>query len=119
MANARKRPPLIFDVRSAAEFAVSHIEGATLYAGDIESMVLIRRIRSHVDHGPIVFYCTAMERSQTLADRILHDLASAGLSQPYVLAGGLIAWANAGLPLVANQDQPAWSIPTIAKRPNA
>lgn len=90
----------LFDVRSRAEYAVSHISGAIRIDDNIDRPRLVARIARDRRRIPVVFYCTTMGRSQLVADAILHDLAAVGFGRPNVLAGGLVAWANSRLPMV-------------------
>ncbi len=85
--------PFLLDVRSAAEYATGHLEGAvnvpvTSLAGRIGSLgIPVGR--------PVVAICLSAHRSPP-AVRLLRG---AGL-EARQLAGGMIAWRLAGLPVV-------------------
>lgn len=80
----------IVDVRTPAEFEASHIQGAR--------HVMLDELRSRADEfdktRPLVFYCRSGERSAMAADAFR---ASGYDAQS--IAGGLLAWAEEGLPL--------------------
>ncbi len=86
------RPPLLLDVRSAAEFEVSHLPDAIRVdpdVGAVAGLVALARGR------PIVVYCSVGERSGALGDRLL------GAGTPvHNLQGGIFRWAREGRRLV-------------------
>lgn len=93
LADPGRRPPVLLDVRAAAEFAVSRLPGARL-APTLEGA---RAALDAVGHdAPIVAYCSVGVRSA----RLVEALVAAGWSQARNLRGSLFAWANRGLPLV-------------------
>lgn len=84
------------DVRTPAEFAEGHIEGARLI--DFQSGNFESEIAELDKEATYAVYCRSGNRSgQAVA--IMHD---AGFHNVYNLNGGVIDWANAGLPLVNN-----------------
>jgi rhodanese-related sulfurtransferase len=87
---------ITLDVRTPDEFAEGHIEGAQLIdfqSGNFESEI------SSLDKGATyAVYCRSGNRSGQ-AVKVMHD---AGFHNVYNLNGGVIDWANAGLPLVNN-----------------
>lgn len=90
---AGKAPPFLLDVRSAAEFASGHLAGSvnvpvTSLAGRLASLGLPRG-------RPVVAICLSAHRSPP-AVRLLRR---AGI-EARQLAGGMIAWNRAGLPVV-------------------
>jgi rhodanese-related sulfurtransferase len=78
------------DVRTAEEYAAGHIEGAV--------HVPLERLDAEtggLDHDrPIVFYCRAGNRSGMAAEAFSNSGWDA-----HNVAGGLLAWAEDGLPL--------------------
>jgi rhodanese-related sulfurtransferase len=85
--------PQIVDVRSEAEFAVSHLNAARR----IDEKCTTAAALSSLEPGrPVVVYCSAGYRGATLARR----LKNAGRHDVWNLEGGIFAWANAGLPVV-------------------
>ncbi len=92
---------LLFDVRTDDEYSVSHLSGAIRIDPSADRHQFIGDLGAAAHHRIIVFYCTSSGRSQTFADGVLHDLVDAGAGNVVVLAGGIIAWSNARLPLVS------------------
>jgi rhodanese-related sulfurtransferase len=80
----------LVDVRTDAEFEASRIHGAR--------HVLLDELQAGADQfdkdKPLVFYCRTGERSSMAADAF-----RASGFDAYSVAGGLVAWAEAGLPL--------------------
>lgn len=85
-------PPLLIDVRTAQEFAVSrlpdaqHIEGTLVL--DFAERELAQLDRSY----PIIVYCSVGIRSAVSA----RDLQLAGFTQVKNLRGSIFQWANEG-----------------------
>lgn len=90
---------LLLDVRSAAEWAVSHLPGATR-CENADAAIAAARQRGVVC---IVVYCSIGERSSRLAEQIL---AQAPNLQVHDLAGGIFTWASEGRPLADANGQP-------------
>lgn len=93
--------PTLLDVRTAEEFAVSHLPGAIRVdpeRPDLRSLELAQR-------SPVVVYCSVGYRSAAILD----DLRGLGLGEVYNLRGGIFAWANEGRPIVRDQA-PATSV---------
>jgi rhodanese-related sulfurtransferase len=90
----RTRPaPVLVDVRSPAEHAVSMIPGAI---GVKDGGAAVSALASLDAGGPIVCYCAAGLRSA----RAARKLVDAGHRDVRNLEGGIFAWANEGRPLV-------------------
>ncbi len=84
------------DVRTPGEFAEGHIEGAQLI--DFQGGNFENEISSLDKNATYAVYCRSGNRSGQ-AVKVMHD---AGFHNVYNLNGGVIDWANAGLPLVNN-----------------
>ena len=84
-------PCQLFDVRPYPEFAAGHIGGARLLPLDEISQRLGEIDRSR----PVVLVCRTGKRSAQARE----TLAGAGFEQASELAGGVLAWQQAGLPL--------------------
>lgn len=96
MITARRGNPdfVLVDVRTPEEFRGGHIEGARLV--DYHEPDFLRRM-GDIDRNATVFlYCRSGNRSSR-ALKMVRDL---GFVAVYDLAGGVIAWTKAGLPLV-------------------
>lgn len=86
---------VIVDVRSADEFAPSHIKGAkNIAAADLEAQ-LPGAVKSK--SLPIILVCASGLRAQKAAATV----QKLGYTNVHVLAGGLGAWKSASLPLTA------------------
>ncbi len=91
--NDASRPqPVLVDIRSASEQAVSRIEGARLARNETEA---IEKLDDLPRDTPIVAYCAVGLRSARLA----RELKKAGFRNVHNLEGSIFAWANRGLPL--------------------
>jgi rhodanese-related sulfurtransferase len=86
------RPPLLLDVRTEAEYAVSHIPGARRVDPEAQASQALAGLP--VDR-PIVAYCSVGYRSAALAQRLI----AAGRKDVYNLEGSIFQWANEGRPL--------------------
>jgi rhodanese-related sulfurtransferase len=87
---------ITLDVRTPGEFSEGHIEGAQLI--DFQSGNFENEIASLDKAKTYAVYCRSGNRSGQ-AVKVMSD---AGFSNLYNLNGGVIDWANAGLPLVIN-----------------
>lgn len=81
---------VLLDVRSPLEFETEHIQDSI----NIPLDQLEARLDAVPRHGELVVICRTGKR----AERGAHALLAGGF-QPKVLAGGLIAWRKAGLPI--------------------
>jgi rhodanese-related sulfurtransferase len=87
---------ITLDVRTPGEFNEGHIEGAQLI--DFQSGNFENEIATLDKSKTYAVYCRSGSRSGQ-AVKIMSD---AGFTNLYNLNGGVIDWANAGLPLVIN-----------------
>ena len=91
--NAPDRPaPLLLDVRTRAEFEVSHLEGAK----HIDPGAPASLLREPKDR-PIVTYCSVGYRSGGFAKKLI----DAGYTNVANLEGSIFRWANEGRPVVS------------------
>ena len=95
---------LLIDIREPAEYQRGHIAGAVhaprgLLEFEIHGLVDRSRRNLNVPHEdtPIVLYCGTGGRS-ALAAKTLEEL---GYTNVKSMAGGIVAWAQAQLPLDA------------------
>ena len=84
------------DVRTQGEFMTGHIQDAQNI--DFESGSFESQIESLDKNGTYAVYCRSGNRSGQ-AVKVMQD---AGFKNIYNLDGGVIDWANSGLPLVNN-----------------
>ena len=89
-ASSRPRPVLL-DVRTRAEFEVSHLE----HAEHVEPNAPASAIR-HPKNRPIVTYCSVGYRSGEFAKKLI----DAGYTNVVNLEGSIFRWANEGRPMV-------------------
>ncbi len=87
---------ITLDVRTQGEYAEGHLEGAQLI--DFQSGNFENEISSLDKNATYAVYCRSGNRSGQ-AVKVMHD---AGFHNVYNLNGGVMDWANAGLPLVNN-----------------
>lgn len=88
LADAKRKPPVLVDARSEAEYAVSRIPGARR-AEKVSALADVPK------DAPIVAYCSVGYRSAILARK----LADAGYTNVVNLEGSIFEWANDGRPL--------------------
>jgi rhodanese-related sulfurtransferase len=94
--DAEKRPTLL-DVRTEAEFEVSHLQGAHRVDPDIPNIESFRIAPG----ARVVVYCSVGYRSATIAKQ----LQRAGIANVYNLEGGIFAWANEGHPVYREEER--------------
>lgn len=101
VANTALSSHLILDVREPAEFSSGHIAGAI----NIPRGVLEFKVTSHPDFQnkqdtDILVYCLTGGRS-ALATEALNKI---GYSKAISMDGGVTAWKESGLQLIANPE---------------
>jgi rhodanese-related sulfurtransferase len=84
--------PLLLDVRTQAEFDVSHLQRAK----HVEPSASASAVREAKDR-PIVTYCSVGYRSGAFAKKLL----DAGYTNVANLEGSIFRWANEGRPIVS------------------
>ena len=87
-------PPLLLDVRTPGEFAVSHLAGAHHVHPGADALPPWLDALDRAT--PIVAYCSVGWRSAALAQR----LRAAGFTDVSNLGGSIFRWANDGRPVV-------------------
>ena len=93
------REGIVLDVRTPAETAQGHIEGASFIdfydEGFEQKMDLIQKDK------PIYIYCRSGGRSAKAAEIMLRQ----GFIEIYNLDGGILAWEEAGYQIVISEDK--------------
>lgn len=84
---------VVIDVRTPAEFAAGHLEGAVLV--DYEAADFRDRVAELDRDASYLVYCRSGNRSAG-ARQVMEDL---GFTDVVDVAGGITAWAGAGLPV--------------------
>jgi rhodanese-related sulfurtransferase len=87
---------ITLDVRTTGEFMTGHVEGAENI--DFESGSFESAIESLDKNATYAVYCRSGNRS----GQAVKVMQEAGFTNVYNMNGGVIDWANAGLPLVSN-----------------
>jgi rhodanese-related sulfurtransferase len=85
------RNAVVVDARTPAEFATGSLPGAR----NIPADKLDERTRDIKKDKPLIVVCASGSR----AGRVATKLRASGFGEVYVLAGGLAAWREAGLPI--------------------
>ena len=91
---------VLFDTRTAEEFAVSHLDGAILTDPKISPEEFLAKHAAELKGKTAIFYCSVGMRSSRVASRVAPGLKDAGAEGIASLKGGIFAWAHAGRPLV-------------------
>lgn len=89
-------PPLLLDVRTPAEFWVSHLVGARFVNADSIATVTLPNLDRNRN---VVVYCSVGARSEKLGERLL----AVGFRHVRNLDGGLFEWVNEGYSVVNEQ----------------
>ncbi|GCC39698.1 hypothetical protein chiPu_0023861 [Chiloscyllium punctatum] len=112
----RQIPVSVFfqDVRSTAEYEVSHVQGAIRIDPDTSDMDHLTKelgLAGSMDKT-VVCYCTAGYHGSEMAEKLQHSLTQGreqegrGSPKVYNLEGGLAKWANERRPMVDSKEQP-------------
>ena len=89
---------ILIDIRGRDEYAREHIPQAKLIPMDqlANDGTLVHKA------GPVIFHCRSGNRTRMNAQTLAASISCDG----YFLEGGLDAWKQAGLPVVADRAQP-------------
>lgn len=90
--------PQLLDVRTASEFKQGHLSNA-LQADWTNSAEFAERIKYLDKNKPLLVYCASGGRSGQAAEWLVKK----GFVKVDNLTGGMIAWKQAGLPVVAGE----------------
>lgn len=106
LKDPKRDQPTLLDVRTKAEYDVSHIHGALRVepGSDGETLSISR------DH-PIVTYCSVGYRSAAYA----RTLQEAGFKNVQNMTGSIFDWANKGYPIEQN-GQPTQKVHPYSQR---
>jgi rhodanese-related sulfurtransferase len=89
---ATNSAPILLDVRTQAEYAVSHLPNAVRIDPGAQ---VTETLRGLPPDRPIVVYCAVGYRSGRFAQRLI----AAGRKSVYNLEGSIFQWADEGRPL--------------------
>jgi rhodanese-related sulfurtransferase len=93
LADKKRKPPVLLDVRTAAEWNVSHLPGARRVEPNATAAEAAGGVAKD---APIVTYCAVGYRSGEMAER----LRAAGYWKVRNLEGSIFQWANEHRPLL-------------------
>lgn len=92
LADTSRPQPLVLDVRSRAEYDISHLPNA-IWAGTVPLQT--DALKQSPPDRPVVFYCSVGWRSGQAATRWVKS----GRRAVFNLEGSIFQWANEGRPL--------------------
>lgn len=98
LADSERQPPLLLDVRSAAEYAVSRLPGAQRVDPDCTAEEVIAKVPADRSW---VMYCSVGYRSAHMAQRLLR----AGVTTVANLDGAIFSWITEGRELQSEQSE--------------
>ncbi len=91
----------VIDVREFSEFSSERIADAQLMP-----LSNFEKHADEIDHTkPVYLMCRSGNRAKQAAER----LSSKGFTDVHVIEGGMLAWSQAGLPLVTGESK-VWSL---------
>ena len=96
LSTTNRPAPLLVDVRSVEEFAVSHLPGA-------QRAESIRQVKALLgtNRQPVVLYCSVGYRSSQLAAKLINN----GITNVFNLEGSIFAWANEGRTVMRDRQE--------------
>ena len=109
-ARLRDEGAILLDVREPSEWAEGHLEGAILLPQGRLPAEIATAIPDK--DATVVVYCRSGNRSYYASAA----MAQLGYRQPINLAGGILAWQRAGLPVVVDADEAGTEGLTAAQR---
>lgn len=92
---------VIFDVREADEFAVSHLKNAIWIDPDMSPEAFYSQYGELVSGKTVILYCSVGVRSTRLASRLLSSQREGEQTPIYNLETGIFGWHNESRPLTA------------------
>jgi len=96
---------LIFDIREAKEFEVSHLENAISVPPETHASDFFEKFEHQLSGKKLVFYCSVGQRSAEFIGKVQNKCLNAGAQSVYNLKGGVFRWYNMGLPVVSASGQ--------------
>lgn len=88
---------LVIDTRELHEWQAGHIDGSVLVpvpSAELEVLARLKQLAPSTDQAVLV-HCRSGVRSL----RVMPQIAAYGFRRIYHLPGGILSWAQAGLPL--------------------
>lgn len=87
---------VLFDVREASEFNVSHLAGAVHLSPDSDIEDFENDYAELVRGRRVLFYCSVGRRSSDKLAQLTSTLSKLGAHSSFNLKGGIFAWVNQG-----------------------
>ena len=117
-------PPLLFDIRTAADFEKSRIATAVRLDPDTAPDDFAARYAALVAERDLVFYCSIGQRSTELLERVESVCLNAGAKSCRNLRGGIFRWYNEGRTIVdgagttddIHEHDPIWGMMVERRR---
>lgn len=91
LADSSATAPVLLDVRTEDEYAVSRLSGAIRVDPDLEDFATLDSLKGR----PLVLYCSVGYRSAEMTSRLME----AGFPNVANLRGSIFRWANEGRPV--------------------
>ncbi|NTW70257.1 MAG: rhodanese-like domain-containing protein [Chlorobiaceae bacterium] len=115
---AGAEPLLLFDIRTAEEYEMSHIATAFRLDQEISPEEFVARYAALAAGRDLIFYCSVGQRSSELLVRMEHAFGHLRAKSWRNLSGGIFRWYNEGRPVVNAKGvtddidgyDPIWSI---------
>jgi rhodanese-related sulfurtransferase len=101
---ARLGEHLLFDVREAEEFAMSHLPGAIRLDPGLSAAEFLAAHGARTAGAQVVFYCAVGWRSGKMLERVQAVIAQARPAAMYNLRGGMFRWRAEGLPMAGGVE---------------
>lgn len=98
-------PVVLFDIRSAEEYEISHIRAANFLDYNSFNTRMVDKFKKD---SPIIVYCSVGYRSERVGEK----LKSAGFKNVKNLYGGIFQWVNEGHTVVNKTNHPTDSVHT-------
>jgi rhodanese-related sulfurtransferase len=95
---------LLFDVREAEEFAMSHLPGAIRLDPGLSAAAFLAAHAARTAGAQVVFYCAVGWRSGKMLERVQAIVAQARPAAMYNLRGGMFRWRAEGLPMAGGAE---------------
>ena len=106
LSSLDRKEVVLFDVREASEFSVSHLQHAIRVDPAISKEVFAAKFADITKGKTAIFYCSVGQRSSSLAHKVQRGLQSSGAKAAFNLEGGIFKWHNERRPLVSGAETP-------------
>jgi rhodanese-related sulfurtransferase len=104
LSSLDRKDVVLFDVREASEFSISHLQHAIRVDPAISKVGFAGKFADITKGKTAIFYCSVGQRSSALAHKVQRALLSSGTKAAYNLKGGIFKWHNERRPLVSGAE---------------